>query len=264
MPVPMYQVDAFTERRFAGNPAAVVLLDSYPEDAVLQAVAAENNLAETAFLVRTGADWRIRWFTPTVEVPLCGHATLASAWVILEDVDRDRASVTFESRWSGTLMVSRTAGGLVMDFPANPPAPVAAPAGLAALLGVSPQEVLGTPRQYIAVLATAAEVRALCPDLAGIAGLDRRGVVVTAPGDTGYDCVSRYFAPKDGIPEDPVTGGVHCALAPYWCGRLGKAEIRARQASPRGGEITCRHAGDRVELVGHCVPYLRGSIEIDR
>lgn len=262
MLVPIHQVDAFTDRLFAGNPAAVVLLDDFPEDRVMQAVAAENNLAETAFLAPAGSGWAIRWFTPTVEVPLCGHATLASAWVILDRVEPGRPSVTFETRSSGRLTVRRSGGGLVMDFPANPPAPISPPPGLAAILGAEPQAVLTTARQYIAVLASAGEVRGLAPDLAGIAALDRRGMVVTAPGDAGYDCVSRYFAPRDGIPEDPVTGGVHCALAPYWCARLARGEIRAWQASARGGEIVCRHRGDRVELEGRCTPYLQGMIEI--
>lgn len=264
MLAPIYQIDAFTDRRFAGNPAAVVLFDAFPDDRSLQAIAAENNLAETAFLAPRGDDWALRWFTPTVEVPLCGHATLASAWVVLETLTPERASVTFLTRHSGKLEVSRTTRGFVMDFPANPPSPVQAPEGVAAMLGVAPQAVLATPRQYIAVLETAEQVRTLAPDLAAIARLDRRGVVVTAPGDDAYDCVSRYFAPRDGIPEDPVTGGVHCALAPYWSARLGKREIRAYQASARGGEITCRTKGPRVELEGQCVPYLRGTIEVDR
>lgn len=260
-----WTVDAFASGPFKGNPACVVEPTAAWRDAGwMQALAAENNQAETAYLLTTDdpARFGLRWFTPALEVPLCGHATLASAWVILERVQPERAAVTFETRRSGRLTVSRTAGGLTMDFPANPPTPAPAPDGLAAILGAPPQAVLTTARQYIAVLATAGEVRDLAPDLAGIAALDRRGVVVTAAGDGGYDCVSRYFAPRDGIPEDPVTGGVHCALAPYWCARLGKDEIRAFQASARGGEITCRHRGDRVELQGGCVPYLQGTIEI--
>lgn len=262
MRVPIYQIDSFTNRRFSGNPAAVVLFDQFPEDSCLQAIAAENNLAETAFLAPHDGDWALRWFTPTVEVPLCGHATLASAWVILEALHPERTAVTFRTRHSGALGVRRARHGFVMDFPANPPVPVQAPPDLAAILGAAALEVLGTPRQYLAVLGSAGQVRGLRPDLAAIAQLDRRGVVVTAPGDRGFDCVSRYFAPRDGIPEDPVTGGVHCALAPYWSARLGKPEIRAHQASARGGEIACRTVGTRVELAGECVPYLEGWIEV--
>ncbi|MEQ8817133.1 MAG: PhzF family phenazine biosynthesis protein [Thalassobaculum sp.] len=264
MRVPIYQVDAFTDRLFAGNPAAVVVLDTYPDDARLQDIAAENNLAETAFLCPDGDDWSIRWFTPTIEVPLCGHATLASSWVVLTVLQPDRPDVRFRTRQSGDLVVRRDGAGFVMDFPANPPVPAEAPSGLARALGIDPVAVLATPRQYIAVLESAGQVRSLRPDPEAIAELDRRGVVVTAPGDRGYDCVSRYFAPRDGIPEDPVTGGVHCALAPYWCDRLGKTEILANQASARGGEILCRLRDGRVELQGRCTPYLEGRIEIDR
>lgn len=262
MRVPIYQVDSFTQRQFGGNPAAVVLFDRFPVDGRMQAIAAENNLAETAFLAPEGDDWALRWFTPVVEVPLCGHATLASAWVVLEALHPDRAEVRFHTRHSGILTVRRGGRGFVMDFPANPPVPAQAPQGLARILGATPVEVLATPRQYLAVLESAGCVRRLQPDLAALAGLDRRGVVVTARGDGGYDCVSRYFAPRDGIPEDPVTGGVHCALAPYWCARLGKTEIRAFQASARGGEITCRSRGERVELEGACAPYLEGWIQL--
>lgn len=264
MRVPIYQLDSFASRRFAGNPAAVVPFDRYPDDADLQAVAAENNLAETAFLARSNGEWEIRWFTPTVEVPLCGHATLASGWVVLEVLDPGAERVRFRSRHSGRLEVRRAVAGLVMDFPANRPKPTDAPAGLREILGAEPEAVLKTSRQYIAVLGSARQVREHRPDMAAIAALDCRGLVVTAPGDEGYDCVSRYFAPRDGIPEDPVTGGVHCALAPYWGERLGKTEIRAYQASARGGAMTCRTRGDRVELEGRCVPYLEGTIEVGR
>jgi len=261
MRYPIFQLDAFTTRRFSGNPAAVIPLDRFPDDAVLQAVAAENNLSETAFLVPEGGDYRLRWFTPTVEVPLCGHATLASSAVVMERLEPGRERVIFHSA-SGPLTVSRTNAGYVMDFPARPTEPVATPPGLAEALGVDPIEVVVDRFNYLARLESAQVVRELSPDIAAIARIDRSGVIVTALGDSGYDFVSRYFAPAKGIPEDPVTGGAHCALAPYWGKRLNKTAFLAYQASPRGGEIKCRLAGDRVELEGACVFYLEGEVEI--
>ena len=261
MRVPIFQVDAFAARRFAGNPAAVMPFDRFPPDAVMQELAAENNLAETAFLVRDGDGYRIRWFTPVTEVPLCGHATLASAAVVMERLEPDRRRVVFGSA-SGPLMVERAGVGYVMDFPARPSRPVPAPAGLAEALGVAPVEVVADAGNYSGLLEDAETVRKLAPDFARIARLDRGGVIVTAPGDGPYDFVSRYFAPAKGIPEDPVTGGAHCLLVPYWTKRLGKIEFRAYQASRRGGEILCRLRGDRVELEGACVFYLEGEAEI--
>jgi PhzF family phenazine biosynthesis protein len=266
MRTPIFQVDAFTTRRFAGNPAAVMPLASFPEDGVMQSVAAENNLAETAFLVREGEDYRIRWFTPAVEVPLCGHATLASAATIMERLEPGRERVVFHSA-SGPLTVTRAGAAYVMDFPARPSETIAPPPALIAALGVTPVEVTVNEFNYLAALETAGQVRQLAPDFAAIARLDRSGVIVTAQGDQsgggqGYDFVSRYFAPAKGIPEDPVTGGAHCSLVPYWAKRLGKTEFRAFQASPRGGEIACRLAGTRVTLGGACVFYLEGFAEI--
>jgi PhzF family phenazine biosynthesis protein len=257
----LFQVDAFTRRRFAGNPAAVMLLDAFPADAIMQAVAAENNLAETAFLVLQGEDYRIRWFTPTVEVPLCGHATLASAAVVMEKLELHRESVVFHST-SGPLPVRRTSTGYVMDFPARSAEPVPAPAALVAALGTPPAEVLVNSFNYMALLPSEQTVRELTPDLAAIGRLDRTGVIVTAAGSGEYDFVSRYFAPAKGIPEDPVTGGAHCQLVPYWAGRLRRSEFRAYQASARGGEIVCRLKGERVELEGACVFYMEGTAEI--
>lgn len=253
----LFQLDAFATRRFAGNPAAVMLLACYPEDAVLQALAAENNLAETAFLVPDGDDFQIRWFTPTVEVPLCGHATLASAAVVLERLQPGREAVVFHSP-SGPLAVRRSEHGYVMDFPARRCVPAEPPAGLTEALDAVFEETLWDGFNFVVRLAAAEDVRRLSPDLAAIAGMPCGGVIVTAPGDGGYDCVSRYFAPAKGIPEDPVTGGAHCALAPYWTARLGKPEILAYQASARGGELRCRVRGERVELEGACVFYLEG------
>ncbi len=261
MRTPIFQLDAFTTRRFAGNPAAVMPLDSFPDDAVLQAIAAENNLAETAFLVREGDDYRLRWFTPAIEVPLCGHATLASAAVVMERLEPGRNSVVFQSA-SGPLTVNRTDGAYVMNFPSRPSVPIPTPPELVHGLGANPIEVVSNQFNYLALLQNAQTVRELTPDMVALARLDRPGVIVTAAGDENYDFVSRYFAPAKGIPEDPVTGAAHCMLAPFWAKRLGKTEFRAFQASQRGGEINCRLLGDRVELQGTCVFYLEGEVEI--
>jgi PhzF family phenazine biosynthesis protein len=261
MRTPIFQIDAFTTRRFGGNPAAVMVLAEFPADELMQAIAAENNLAETAFLVRDGADYRLRWFTPKLEVPLCGHATLASAAVVMERLEPERRSVVFKSA-SGPLTVSRTEQGYLMNFPARPSAQIAPPTELSKALGVEPLEVFVNEFNYLALLKNETGLRAVAPDMPALAGVDRPGVIVTAPGDEKYDFVSRYFAPAKGIPEDPVTGAAHCMLAPFWAGRLGKCEFRAFQASPRGGEVICRLVGDRVELEGSCVFYLEGEAEI--
>ena len=260
--VPIFQLDAFASKRFEGNPAAVMVLPEFPREALMLSLAAENNLAETAFLVADGADWRIRWFTPRVEVPLCGHATLASAAVVMERLDPTRRDVVFHSA-SGPLAVGRTEGGYRMDFPARPSQRMEAPPpGLAAALGVAPMEVWQNEFNYLALLADPASVRALSPDFPAIARLDRPGLIVTAAGEGGFDFTSRYFAPAKGVDEDPVTGGAHCMLAPFWSPRMGKSEFLARQASPRGGSVLCRLRDDRVELEGSCVFYLEGFAEI--
>ncbi|WP_082745150.1 MULTISPECIES: PhzF family phenazine biosynthesis protein [Burkholderia] len=259
---PIYQVDAFANRRFAGNPAAVVLLDRFPDDATMQAIAAENNLAETAFAVPHASGYRLRWFTPRIEVPLCGHATLASAAVVMERVEPARERVVFDTA-SGPLTVERTPDGYRMDFPARPTAPsdARAHARLADALGAGAlEDVHANAHVYLARLASAQAVRALNPDMAALAALDRSGVIVTAADGGDYDFVSRYFAPAKGVPEDPVTGSAHCALAPYWAARLGKTAFRAHQASPRGGDVRCRLNGERVELEGSCVFYLEGRV----
>jgi predicted PhzF superfamily epimerase YddE/YHI9 len=261
MLTPIFQIDAFTTRRFAGNPAAVMPMDNFPTDALLQAIAAENNLAETAFLVAEGADYRLRWFTPVVEVPLCGHATLASAAVVMERLEPGRSKVIFHSA-SGPLAVNRADSGYIMDFPVRPSELVSTPPGLAEALSVMPVEVFANAFNYMALIESVQVLRELAPDMAALARMDRLGVIVTAQGDGTYDFVSRYFAPAKGIPEDPVTGAAHCMLAPYWAKRLGKTAFRAFQASRRGGEIICRLAGDRIELEGACVFYLEGKVEI--
>jgi PhzF family phenazine biosynthesis protein len=257
----IFQVDAFSSRPFAGNPAAVMPLAAFPDEPLMQAVAAENNLAETAFIVAEGADYRIRWFTPTVEVPLCGHATLASAAVVMEKLEPGRATVTFRSA-SGPLVVRRAREGYVMDFPARRPVAVAMPVGLAEALGVEPVEVLADEVNYLVRFESARTVCDLTPNFALISRLDRKGVIVTAEGEEVYDFVSRYFAPAQGIAEDPVTGSAHCALVPYWAQRLGRDALRAFQASRRGGEILCRSVGSTVQLEGTCYFYLEGETEI--
>jgi PhzF family phenazine biosynthesis protein len=262
MRTPIYQIDAFTSRRFGGNPAAVMLMGRFPSDATMLAIAAENNLSETAFLVPEGRDYRLRWFTPRIEVPLCGHATLASAAVVMERLEVGRNSVVFHSA-SGPLTVSRSREHYVMDLPTRPSQEITVPSGLSEALGAAPLEVWGNSFNYMAVLENEQVVRKLVPEMPAIARMDRPGVIVTAPGDGTYDFISRYFAPAKGIPEDPVTGAAHCMLAPYWARRLGKTEFRAFQASRRGGEMICRLAGDRTELEGSCVFYLEGEVECE-
>jgi len=245
-----------------------VVLDALDEElpaATMLAIAAENNLAETAFLVPDGDRYRIRWFTPVVEVPLCGHATLASAAVVLERLRPGLDGVVFDSA-SGPLTVTRAGpASYRLDFPARPSLRTDPPPGLLAALGVEAAEVIEVregPFNYLAVLTHEDAVRRLTPDSAAVARLDRPGVIVTAAGSGGFDVVSRYFAPAKGIPEDPVTGAAHCMLAPYWCDRLGTTRLRAHQASARGGELTCTLVGDRVHLEGACVFYLEGRITV--
>ena len=258
---PIFQVDAFAPRPFTGNPAAVVVLDGFLGDALLQAIAAENNLAETAFLVPNGDRYLLRWFTPTVEVPLCGHATLAAGAVVAERLEPGRDSTTFETA-SGPLTVRREGTSYRMTLPRRAVSAVPLPPGLSEALGVTPVETATDGGNYLALLRDEDAVRALVPDLAAVARLDRSGVVVTAPGEGSYDFVSRYFAPAKGIPEDPVTGGAHCGLVPFWSARTGRDEFVAYQASARGGELRCRLVDDRVELVGCCSFYLDGHIDV--
>lgn len=259
--VRIFQVDAFTRTVFSGNPAAICPLEDWLDDATLRAIAAENNLAETAFFVREGADYQIRWFTPSMEVDLCGHATLASAFILFTALEPTRSKVTFGSR-SGPLRVSRDDELLTMDFPAILPVPCAdPPEALAAGLGHAPQEVLTTPTKLFAIYARESTIRAIEPDMALLASLHPQGVAVTAPGDD-VDYVSRYFAPSRSIPEDPVNGSSHCTLIPYWAGRLGKGSLHARQASTRGGEVYCTLRDDRVQIAGHAALYLEGTITI--
>ncbi len=263
MTIRLLQVDTFTDRVLGGNPAAVCSLDAWLDEATMQAIAAENNLSETAFLVPEGEGYRLRWFTPNVEVDLCGHATLAAAFVVFEELRPDTESVSFETL-SGPLTVSREGAELVMDFPAQPAHPAPPPPVLAKALGAAPAEVLAGA-DWIAVFENADDVAALGPDHALLTTLDRRGVVATAPGDEGdSDYVLRFFAPKNAVPEDPVTGNVQTALVPYWANRLGKRRLSARQLSARGGRMVCEDRGERVSIAGRAALYMDATISVGR
>ena len=255
--IPLYQVDAFAAETFAGNPAAVCPLEAWLPDEVLQAIALENNLSETAFLVRTGEGYDLRWFTPVHEVDLCGHATLGSAQVIATHLEPGCEKIAFMTR-SGRLEVLREGALYTMDFPAQVPTRVADVSPFAAALGAPPLEAW-VAGKTMAVLASQADVLAAMPDLDKVLALPGDGLIITAPGED-CDFVSRYFAPHGGIPEDPVTGSAHCVLTPYWAERLGKSRMTARQVSRRGGELTVELRGERVMISGRVAPYLEGRI----
>jgi len=261
MQIPLYQVDAFTAQLFSGNPAAVCLLETWVDDRRLQAVAAENNLSETAFLVRSHDGFELRWFTPVTEVKLCGHATLASAFVLFNCCGWPEEAIHFETRESGQLVVARKGRLLEMDFPAWPPRAQELPEGIAEALPVRPREVLGSQEDLLVVLEDEQSVRELTPDFTALARIESRGIIVTARGNKA-DFVSRFFAPSVGIPEDPVTGSAHCVLVPYWARELGKRELHALQVSERGGELFCTDRGDRVRIAGEAVLYLEGTIKV--
>lgn len=257
MKLELYQVDAFAEKLFEGNPAAVVPLAEWLDDDLLCAIANENNLSETAFFVAEGDGYRLRWFTPAAEVDLCGHATLASAHVLFKHLGYDGEEIVFDTR-SGELRVRRSEDSLRMDFPASLPEAVDAPDELLSGLGAVPAEVLAAA-DYVAVFERESDIRELVPDFSRLAGLDRRGVLATAPGNEA-DFVSRCFFPALAVNEDPVTGSAHCELAPYWAGRLGKHCLSARQLSRRGGSLGCEVGHGRVVLAGRAVDYLKGEI----
>lgn len=264
MGVPLYIVDAFTAAPFAGNPAAVCLLATSRPAAWMQQVAREMQLSETAFLVPAEAGFDLRWFTPVVEVSLCGHATLASAHVLWE-TGRLAPDVParFHTRSGLLTAVRRDDGWIELDFPARPPVPTDPPAGLLAALGVDPLYVGRNQDDYLIVVPDEATVRGLAPDVARLRQLPARGVIVSAPAAPPYDFVSRFFAPAVGIAEDPVTGSAHCCLAPYWAERLGRNPLRAYQASPRGGTLEVEWRGARVALRGQAVTVLRGELLAD-
>lgn len=261
MKLRLYQVDAFADRLFSGNPAAVCPLDeTWLPEAVMQQIAAENNLSETAFYVPRGSGYEIRWFTPAREVDLCGHATLATGYVVFTYDARKGDAVEFASR-SGLLRVRRDEQLLVLDFPKDSVQPAETLECLVEALGREPAECLKGRSDLLLVYKSEEDVKALSPDFGDLAMVPARGIIVTAPG-TDVDFVSRFFAPQVGVNEDPVTGSAHTTLTPYWAQRLGKTELTAKQLSKRGGSLRCRLAGERVEIAGRAVPYLEGTITI--
>jgi PhzF family phenazine biosynthesis protein len=261
MPIPYYHVDAFTGELFAGNPAGICIISAFPPDGIMQKIAAENRHSETAFVVpRADGDFDLRWFTPKVEDDLCGHATLASAYVLALR-KHNVWPVRFHTR-SGILTVAQEKDSFELDFPAMPPQPCETPAGLLPALGLKAALVMKS-RDYLVVVDQAEQVRALSPDIAALAKLDAgSGTIVTAPGEGDVDYLCRMFLPSAGIDEDPATGSIHCTLAPYWAGRLGKNTFRAQQLSLRGGTMQCTLAGDRVKITGRARLYLQGTLEL--
>ena len=261
MKLPIYQLDAFASRVFSGNPAVVCCLPAWPDDALLLAIAREHNISTVAFLVARGAEYEIRYFTPLGELPLVGHASLAAAHVVLHVLSPERTTVTLQRR-TGTLQVSKLPGDLLaILLPATSAARCAVPPGLAEALGVAFEEVRVTDAQYFVFFESQAAIENISPDMDGLMRLDRDGVIVTAPGEA-CDFVSRAFAPKEGLPEDPVCGSAHLALVPYWSERLQRAEHRALQLSPRGGELHCAMIDGEVRLAGQCALYMEGAISV--
>jgi len=260
MNLTIYQVDAFTKEVFKGNPAAVCPLTEWIPAETMQRIALENNLAETAFFVKNGDVYEIRWFTPTFEIDLCGHATLASAFVIFEILKAEENSIKFHSHKSGELRVEKQGDRLVLDFPSRPVTKSETPDGLIEALGKAPKEVFKS-RDYFLVYENEQEILSIAPNFSKLLEIDAIGFIVTAKGDSS-DFVSRFFAPEVGIFEDPVTGSSHCNLIPYWAERLGKTEMFARQISARGGELFCELAGDRVKIGGSAALYLKGEIYV--
>jgi PhzF family phenazine biosynthesis protein len=261
MKIPIYQVDAFTSKVFLGNPAAVCILDTWIDDSQLQSIAAENHLSETAFIVRNNNDLELRWFTPITEVALCGHATLASAFVLFACREWPSDTIKFQTRKSGQLVVTKRDDLLEMDFPARPVFVRAPPAGFNEALRVTPQEIFGSAEDLLVVLDNERTVREVQPDFVALKRVKSRGTIITARGDRS-DFVSRFFAPRVGVPEDPVTGSAHCVLIPYWAGILNKSVLHAFQVSKRGGELFCTNAGGRVRISGQAALYLEGTITI--
>ncbi|MBE7175975.1 MAG: PhzF family phenazine biosynthesis protein [Mucilaginibacter polytrichastri] len=257
----IYQADAFTSHLFGGNPAAIVPLEEWIPDEQMQKIAAENNLAETAFLVGRDDHFELRWFTPELEIDLCGHATLASAHILYSEMGYAHDAITFRTQKAGDLVVTRNGDRYEMDFPARITEAVAAPEGLVEALGGPAPVEIRKSRDYFLVYENEDTIASMKPDFARLAQIDAIGIIVTAPGDS-VDFVSRFFAPKAGINEDPVTGSAHCNLIPYWAGKLGKKELEAWQISARKGELLCEDLGERVLMSGKAVTYLSGEITI--
>lgn len=255
----LFQVDAFTHDVFKGNPAAVCILDQWPEEELMQRIANENNLSETAFAVPVGECYEIRWFTPEMEVELCGHATLATAHVLFKHLDFPGEWICFESVHSGRLTVKRSGELLTLDFPADRMEEMVVPELIVTALMTPPLKAFRGKTDFMFVFASESEIKAMDPDLGLLAQVGGRGVIVTAPGND-VDFVSRFFAPQTGINEDPVTGSAHTSLTPYWSRVLGKKKLTALQLSYRGGELVCEDKGDRVEISGHAVTYMIGEI----
>lgn len=258
MKLDIFQVDAFTSKPFGGNPAAIVPLDKWLDAGIMQNIALENNLSETAFFVKKDDVYEIRWFTPTYEIDLCGHATLASAFVIFEVLKLESKTVKFHSHKSGALNVEKIDDLLVLDFPSRPVSPVAAPDGLVEAIGKKPKEIFKA-RDYFLVYESEQEILDIKPNFSKLLEIDAHGFIVTAKGETA-DFVSRFFAPEVGVFEDPVTGSAHCNLIPFWAERLGKNKLFAKQVSARGGDLHCELEGDRVKIGGNAVLYLKGEI----
>ncbi len=258
MKIPIFQIDAFTNKVFSGNPAAVCPLEKWLDDKTLQTIAAENNLSETAFFIKQNECYELRWFTPTMEVDLCGHATLASAFVVFNYLDSSLNEISFKTKKAGTLVVKKEKNLFAMDFPSRKALPCKTSNVLIQAFKVAPSEVL-LARDYLVIFESEEQIKSLKPDMNRIMLLDSLGVCVTAPGKNS-DFVSRFFAPKAGVPEDPVTGSAHSTLIPYWSERLNKKELHAFQISPRGGELFCQDMGERVKIAGRAVLYLEGFI----
>lgn len=260
MTIPIYQVDAFTEELYGGNPAAICPLSEWLPAPQMQKIAAENNLAETAFFIPQGNDFELRWFTPEVEIDLCGHATLATAHILFTILGYERDVINFHTLKAGTLSVRRSGDKYMLDFPSRIPEAVQVPPGLLEAIGGNPVEVLRS-RDYFLVYEKESDVVSLSPDFFALSQIDSIGFIATAPGDNS-DFVSRFFAPSAGINEDPVTGSAHCNLIPYWANRLGKENMHAYQVSARRGELWCQLKGDRVLMSGRAVTYLKGEIYV--
>jgi len=257
--IPIYQADAFTGKLFGGNPAAICPLTEWLPDELMQTIAVENNLAETAFFVKNETGYKLRWFTPEYEIDLCGHATLASAHILFTELGHQGDTIHFETVKAGTLTVKRDGDKYAMDFPSRPPIHIDAPNGLIEALGEKkPLDVLRS-RDYFLVYESESDIRDISPDFFALSKMDTVGVIVTARGDNS-DFVSRFFAPGAGIPEDPVTGSAHCNLIPYWAEKLNKNKLHAYQLSAREGELWCELKGERVLMSGKAVTYLKGEI----